>query len=56
MEDGIVFFAEGWGPIILHQENEGSVDETPDQHVILVHSTRDVNLTGLDPKVMAVRT
>ena len=40
MEDRIVFLAKGLRPMIFHQENKGGVDETPNQHIILVHSAR----------------
>ena len=37
-----MFLAKGFVPIIFHQENKGGVEETPDQHIILVHSALGV--------------
>jgi hypothetical protein len=34
----IVFFAQGRVPIIFYQKHEGGIDETPNQHMVLVHS------------------
>ena len=48
MENGIVFFAKRWGPFILDQQNEGGVDETPNQCIILVHPVRDRSATTVE--------
>ena len=42
-----MFLAKGWSPLILNQENKGGVNESPDQHVVLVHPVREVSLAEI---------
>ena len=48
-----MFFAEERGPIILGQQTEAGVNETPNQHVILVHPACDTSGTnGIKSEIM----
>ena len=44
-----MFFAEERSPIVLGQQTEAGVNETPNQHVILVHPACDTSRMNGDP-------